>query len=63
MIRKTIPKFKVGQIVMMIGLKTPMPFKVLGAYWCWEEWVYSRSKGKNVYEHTIRELTPEEKGS
>lgn len=55
------PKFKVGQVVAMAGLKKQLPFKILAAIWD-DGWFYAWSRKNYAAEHMIRELTAEEKG-
>ncbi len=58
--KKTEPKFKVGQIVVMND-KKQTPFRVIGAIWM-DGWFYKWSNRSAAQENMIRELTPKEKG-
>lgn len=59
---KPQPKFKVGQIVVMKGLKKQLPFRILGMVWN-DGWFYRWDRRNCASEHMIRELTEEEKGA
>ncbi len=55
-------KFNVGQVVMMTGLKKPMPFIILDKYFSDGEWFYFWNRKNAAAEHMIRALTKEEAG-
>jgi hypothetical protein len=57
------PKFKVGQIVVMRGLKKQSPFRILRVIWSDYGWFYAWDKKNCAAEAMIRELTSEEKGN
>ena len=58
---KTKPKYKVGQIVVMVSLKKNLPFRITEALWN-DGWFYRWNRNNAVSESMLRELTLEEKG-
>ncbi len=57
------PKFKVGQIVVMKGLKKEPPFRILSVLFDpIGGWAYRWDRKNYASEAMLRELTPEEKG-
>lgn len=55
-------KFKVGQVVMIAGLKKPMPFVIQQKRLGMGEWAYAWNRRNYAAEHMLRALTPEEAG-
>ena len=55
-------KFNIGQVVMMVGLKKPMPFIILDKYLADGEWFYFWNRWAAAAEYMIRALTPKEMG-
>jgi hypothetical protein len=59
------PKYKVGQIVVMKGLKKALPFRILKTFWH-DGWFYAWNRknyaSEDMIRDMIREVTPEEKG-
>ena len=58
---KTEPKFKVGQIVVMISLKKNLPFRITEVLWD-DGWFYRWNRNNSASEGMLRELTPTERG-
>jgi hypothetical protein len=58
---KPAPKFKVGQIVVMKGLKKQLPFRILRTEWS-DGWFYAWNRRNFASEDMIRALTPDEIG-
>lgn len=58
---KTIPKFKVGQVVIMASIKSQNPFRIKEMMWD-DGWWYAWNRRDFASESMIRCLTPEEVG-
>ena len=56
---RPIPKFKVGQIVVMNSTKKQIPFRIQDVIWE-GEWFYKWNRKNAAAEHMIRALTDEE---
>ena len=56
------PKFKVGQIVAMDGMKKQPVFRILTMHYD-NGWFYAWNRRNYASENMIRGLTPEEKGN
>lgn len=63
MIKKTEPKFQVGQIAILKHSKKILPFVILEAIWEEGGWFYRWNSRNAASEHMIRELTPQEVGA
>jgi hypothetical protein len=61
-VEKTLPKFKVGQVVVMNSTKKQIPFRILEAIWN-DGWFYRWNRKNYAHEGMIRELTDEEKSN
>ena len=59
---ETLPKYKIGQVVVMKSLKKQLPFKILNRIFSDGEWYYYWNRNNAASEHMIRELNAEEKG-
>lgn len=62
MIDQKESKFKVGQIVVMKSPNKPIPFRILGMMYEFNEWYYQWNRKNYAAEHMIRALTLEEIG-
>lgn len=60
---QTVPKFKIGQIVVAKNMKQQRPFRILGTTWGEGEWFYQWNRNNYAAEHMLRELTLEEIGA
>jgi len=56
------PKYKIGQVVVMKGMRKQQPFRVLSLAWNLNEWFYRWDSRNFAAEHMLRELTDEEIG-
>lgn len=50
------PKFKVGQVVIMIGHDN-LPFKILDVIWEGDMWFYKWNRNNAAAENMLRKLT------
>ena len=59
---KTKPKFKVGQIVVLMSIRSQPSFRIKEVIWE-DGWFYKYNRNNAVSESMLRELTLEEKGN
>lgn len=57
---RPLPKFKIGQVVVMNNPKKHLTFKIIGITWN-DGWFYQWNNRNAAAESMIREMTQEEK--